>query len=306
MPQRRGWSTVAAVGGSVVLHTLFALPLVLGDSAAKTRPPDALGVGSSVVVSTAEPMMTMIVIDALGVAPNSNVVPEDVASLGLPSKFFEVTIVSPDPTPAFDPQTFTTDPDAPNPIPETATDMAGRAQLFGRYVGQIDARIERAWVRPRSSISDPLFRCTVKIKQDKRGNVLEVKIVQCNGDEDWQRSLANAIQSASPLPAPPDPAVFADALTLSFQSEPFHSGGNGDGFEPGPIQVASLSTYILGPATDEVMGRKSLPRPGVIELRITGRRDESQYISVPSGEVPEPPDPVHSPEPDPETSLAPD
>ena len=60
----------------------------------------------------------------------------------------------------------------------------------------------------------------------------EVTLKQCNGDARWQLSLVHAIESASPLPAPPDPAVFAASLTLEMRSEPYDPGRNGDGFEP--------------------------------------------------------------------------
>ena len=277
--RRRFWVLPSTALGSVLLHALLVLPFVLGASAAKTRIPDAMGVGSTSIVSSTEPTMTLIMIDAPAITHDPDALPEDIASLGLPSKSFAIKIISPDPMPAFDLKNLTTDQDAPNPVPEAAGDMAGRAKLFGRYMGQVMARIERAWVRPRNPIGDPLFRCKVQIKQDKQGNVLEVMIVQCNGDGDWQMSLAAAIQTASPLPAPPDPSVFADALTLSFDSEPFRARGSGEGFEPEPIQVASASTYSLGPATSEILKHKTLP--GAIDLRIVGTRDDSLDIPQP-------------------------
>jgi hypothetical protein len=49
-----------------------------------------------------------------------------------------------------------------------APDAAVRSALYGRYVGQVDARIERAWVRPRSAIGATTFVCIVRIDQDSR------------------------------------------------------------------------------------------------------------------------------------------
>ena len=108
----------------------------------------------------------------------------------------------------------------------------GQAMMFGRYVGQIDARIDRAWIRPRSSIAAGLFDCRVKIVQERSGMVEEIEIVRCNGDIRWQTSLVRAIQSASPLPAPPDPKVFSRTLTLDFTSLPFSPSASSEGFEP--------------------------------------------------------------------------
>src|SRR5689334_14156466 len=64
-------------------------------------------------------------------------------------------------------------------VVEAQGDQAGRALLFGRYMGQISARIERAWLRPRSVPSDVAkgdsaesthpgaFSCRVQITQDQ-------------------------------------------------------------------------------------------------------------------------------------------
>ena len=43
--------------------------------------------------------------------------------------------------------------------------------LYGRYVGQIRARIERAWLRPCSLIGASSFTCVVQIVQDRVGTV---------------------------------------------------------------------------------------------------------------------------------------
>jgi len=92
----------------------------------------------------------------------------------------------------------------------------GRSALAGRYLGQIDARIERAWLKPRTAVNSGVFHCEVRVEQDPTGRVLEIEMQQCDADPYWQQSLARAIQSASPLPAPPDPSVFRRSLHLSF------------------------------------------------------------------------------------------
>jgi hypothetical protein len=104
--------------------------------------------------------------------------------------------------------------------------------MFGRYVGQIDARIQRAWLRPRTSIVSGSFFCRVRIAQERSGHVQEIEILKCNDDPSWQLSLVHAIQSASPLPAPPDPGVFRPMLTLEFSSPPYSPGEDAAGFEP--------------------------------------------------------------------------
>ena len=104
-------------------------------------------------------------------------------------------------------------------------DEAGErvAPIDGRYLGQITARIDRAWARPRTPIGAGRFLCQVRIEQDPAGNVAEVALERCNGTLPWQLSLVQAIESASPLPAPPDPELFVRALHLSFHAEPIEA-----------------------------------------------------------------------------------
>jgi hypothetical protein len=109
--------------------------------------------------------------------------------------------------------------------------------MLGRYLNQINARIERAWVRPRDAIESDLFRCRAWITQEPNGDVKEVELDNCNGDSAWQVSLVRAIQSASPLPAPPDPKVYSRRLVLDFHSRPFSPDQATEGFEPKP-QIA--------------------------------------------------------------------
>lgn len=111
--------------------------------------------------------------------------------------------------------------------PIVTSGMAESARLQGIYSGQIQARIERVWRRPRSPIYENVerdkptdgkeyFQCQVQIVQDAAGNVQEVLVPDCNGSASWQKSLLAAIRQASPLPAPPDPAVFSRTVTINF------------------------------------------------------------------------------------------
>src|SRR5689334_17289238 len=103
--------------------------------------------------------------------------------------------------------------------------------MFGRYLGQISARISRAWMRPRSAIEgNGTFDCRVRIFQDHRGDVQEVELAGCTADSGWQLSLVRAIESASPLPAPPDPAVFSPTVTLDFESRAYSADADPDLF----------------------------------------------------------------------------
>ena len=123
---------------------------------------------------------------------------------------------------------------APDEIRPTPGDgnSAAQAILLGRYVGQIDARIERAWRRPRTPLKEDDFSCRVRIVQDATGAVQEITLERCNGDTRWQLSLVHAIQLASPLPAPPDPKVFTRVLRMNFRAQPYSPQSPQEDYEP--------------------------------------------------------------------------
>jgi hypothetical protein len=120
-------------------------------------------------------------------------------------------------------------------------DRAELARLFGIYAGQIQARIDRVWRRPRTPINDNAsekkraddesFQCEAQIVQDARGNVQEILLPRCNGAPAWQRSLVVAIQAASPLPVPPSDKVFSPSITLRFVGVAYVPGSSDDGYE---------------------------------------------------------------------------
>jgi hypothetical protein len=125
---------------------------------------------------------------------------------------------------------------------ESAAESSARARLVGIYTGQIRARIERVWRRPRTPVDEDgessdkrmanaPFECLVTIVQDATGRVQETELLRCNGSPTWQRSLVVAINQASPLPAPPDPTVFARTVTLNFIGFAFAPGMSADEYE---------------------------------------------------------------------------
>jgi hypothetical protein len=98
------------------------------------------------------------------------------------------------------------------------TDEVGDSKLAGRYLGQLNARVERAWIKPQTAIGSPVFSCTVEVHQDPLGNILKTTLLTCNGTPAWQQSLLAAIHSASPFPAAPDPSLVRRRLRLQFES----------------------------------------------------------------------------------------
>lgn len=213
---RRWRFGAAGLAGTLLLHALLLGSLVAGAGAHKTRRPDQYGDGANALGSHEPAGATLVMIN---VPPPSEeeVKAQEVTSAGVKPPDHGVLIASlatlPPPPVASVDDAIARSVDSPS-----AEDAASRALLVGRYQGQIKARIERVWSRPRDPVAGDEFRCTVKILQDARGNVTEIDLVSCSDATRWQASLAKAISSASPLPAPPDPTVYSDAVTLVFSS----------------------------------------------------------------------------------------
>lgn len=82
------------------------------------------------------------------------------------------------------------------------------------YLSLIQAKISRAWVRPASA--QPGLKCIVHLTQIPGGEVTRVAVEGCNGDDAVRQSVQTAAYRASPLPAPPDPALFDPNITVTF------------------------------------------------------------------------------------------
>lgn len=222
-------ATGMGIAGVLLIHTLLLLPFVLNLSLPSLRRPIATGAGSTSYVTAAGPDMIVIFIDEPTPAETSPK-PPLLASRGISPPNLQLVVLSPDPLPA---AANSKADDSDDALADTrAAEAVEHAKLYGRYVGQLQARIERAWMRPRTEIGAPQFSCRIRIRQDRRGNLVSADLDHCNGTERWQRSLLSAIRTASPLPAPPDPSVYADVLWLSFESGPFEEGDSAQGFEP--------------------------------------------------------------------------
>jgi colicin import membrane protein len=85
------------------------------------------------------------------------------------------------------------------------------------WQSQIAARINRAWLRPPTA--RPGIECMLNVTQVPGGEVTEVSIGECNGDQAVRESIEAAVYRASPLPPPPDPALFDRHLRIDFKPD---------------------------------------------------------------------------------------
>jgi len=85
------------------------------------------------------------------------------------------------------------------------------------WQSQIAAKINRAWLRPPTA--QPGIECILNVTQVPGGEVTEVTIGACNGDQAVRESIEAAVYRASPLPPPPDPALFDRHLRIDFKPD---------------------------------------------------------------------------------------
>lgn len=100
---------------------------------------------------------------------------------------------------------------------EERRQAAERDRLLGQYVTAITDKVQRNWYRPDAWPAGT--RCTVRVSQIPGGEVVEVRITQSCGDSRLDRTVEDAVLRASPLPAPPDPAVFRREIEFVFRPE---------------------------------------------------------------------------------------
>jgi colicin import membrane protein len=89
--------------------------------------------------------------------------------------------------------------------------------LRAQYEAMLRARIEHAWIRPDSARVG--LDCLVQVTQVPGGEVTQVQVTQCNGDAAARMSVQDAVYRASPLPMPPDPALFQRNFAFHFHPD---------------------------------------------------------------------------------------
>ena len=104
---------------------------------------------------------------------------------------------------------------------QLAEEQAEEAHLRAEPSGQLDQyrrlianRIEQNWIRPASA--QPGLECEVQVIQIPSGDIVDVRVGRCNGDDAVIRSIEAAVLNASPLPRPPIPSLFERTLNVVF------------------------------------------------------------------------------------------
>ena len=243
-PRRFLSPTLIGMLGTLLLHTMVIQSLPLGNRGPKAKPPETPLSANAAGKSKADPMESLVLI-ALPDAIQSRqpAIQNAISSLADLSEMKIKSPVNVDPPALLNLETLALSEDLASNLTSDSGDAAEHARFFGIYTGQMQARIDRVWRRPRTPINEEKsaaattdnrdsFQCEAQIIQDNRGNVQEILLPRCNGSAAWQRSLVLAIQHASPLPAPPSEKVFSTSIALNFVGLSYVAGAPDDDYEP--------------------------------------------------------------------------
>jgi colicin import membrane protein len=91
---------------------------------------------------------------------------------------------------------------------------AGFQGLKASYVAAIQAHVERRWYEPPGLTAGVV--CRVFVTQIPGGEVVGMRFGSCNGSTAVRQSIETAVRNSSPLPAPPEPALFEREVELVF------------------------------------------------------------------------------------------
>jgi colicin import membrane protein len=100
---------------------------------------------------------------------------------------------------------------------EEHADVARNGAALASWESMIAAKITHAWLRPPTAKAG--IDCMLNVTQVPGGEVTQVSIGECNGDQAVRESIEAAAYRASPLPPPPDPALFDRNLKIRFKPD---------------------------------------------------------------------------------------
>jgi colicin import membrane protein len=100
---------------------------------------------------------------------------------------------------------------------EEHAEAARNGAALASWESVIAAKITHAWLRPPTAKAG--IDCMLNVTQVPGGEVTQVSITQCNGDQAVRESIEAAVYRASPLPPPPDPALFDRSLKIRFKPD---------------------------------------------------------------------------------------
>lgn len=92
---------------------------------------------------------------------------------------------------------------------------AAASGALASWQQELESRIQQRWIRPPTA--QPGIDCVLNVSVVSGGDVTDVSLGQCNGDDAVQESIKNAVYAASPLPPPPNDVAFPHQLVIEFK-----------------------------------------------------------------------------------------
>jgi colicin import membrane protein len=100
---------------------------------------------------------------------------------------------------------------------EEARTAARNSDEMAAYLFALQQKVKRNWSPPPSRPDG--LNCEVLVRQTQGGEVLDARVVRCNGDAAVERSIEAAVRRASPLPVPQNSLLFEPQITFVFKPD---------------------------------------------------------------------------------------
>jgi hypothetical protein len=247
--------TLIGVLGTLLLHTALIQTLPFGGQIPKAKPPESPQYENAYSKLTGRSEELVLLSLPIAINPNQAAFQLAISSLPDLRKMKIQAPITADLPETSELETLALSEDQSANLAPGTTGASEQARLFGIYTGQIQARIDRVWRRPRTPVNedDPsasdseAFQCEAQIVQDAKGSVQEILLPRCNGSPAWQRSLVAAIQHASPLPMPPSERVFRRSISFNFTGLPYITGAPDDEYERPRQSLTAIDSYRNNP-----------------------------------------------------------
>jgi colicin import membrane protein len=101
---------------------------------------------------------------------------------------------------------------------ERAEQEARFRTLTQKYIGLIQGKVTRSWIRPVAVKKG--LTCIVKVKLIPGGEVIDARVVKSSGNTAFDRSVETAVLKASPLPMPTEPGLQQRFRDITFEFKP--------------------------------------------------------------------------------------
>ena len=84
-----------------------------------------------------------------------------------------------------------------------------------QYIKSIEQKVARNWIPP-ANMTDG-WACEVLVEQNVMGDVIQVQMLKCSGNDIFRDTVDRAVRKASPLPMAPEPDVFDKRIQFTFK-----------------------------------------------------------------------------------------